>query len=134
MLVVFITVSETMNFLEYSILCIQFLTIHFFPFCKEASWGDMVICNKSDSKRWPGACKGSWNNTATVSPGEGGVGYFQVIKKTSSRGMCLNVETFKIKLYSLPTTTCSQVPFLARNHENLCSNIKKKMRAKILAN
>ena len=73
----------------------------------------MVISNKSDGERRPGADEGSWDGAATVSPGEAVVGYLQVIINTSPRGMRLNVEALKFKLYSLLTAACLQVPFLA---------------------
>ena len=101
-----------------------FLTINLFPLCQEARWGDMVISNKSDSERWPGADEGSRDGAATVSPGEAVMGYLQVIINTSPRRMRLNVEALKFKLYSLLTAACLQVPFLANKHWTIKATAK----------
>ena len=73
----------------------------------------MVICNKSDGERRPGADEGSRDGAATVSPGEAVVGYLQVVINTSPRWVRLDVKTFEFKLYPLLTAACLQVPFLA---------------------
>ena len=85
-----------MNLLEYSILYIQFLTIHFYPLCKKARWGDTGVCVEPDSERWPRAGEGARDGAAAVSPGEGGVADLQVVEHAGSRGVRLKVESFKL--------------------------------------
>ena len=49
-----------------------------------------------DSERWPGAGEGAWDGAAAESPGEGGMGDLQVVIYTGTRGVRLNVESFKL--------------------------------------